>query len=125
MHHIAIQRRRRTIVGEQRDLSRSLASLVKCLNRLAPRRSLIVIDLAQIQHMPLHRATTADAPVFHDTPVAMFLAVLPADLAAQKHAARLPNPTAVSQPTWSAPQPIPANRPGPCLRSSTTYPRRP
>src|SRR5271170_3643277 len=103
MHHIAIQRRRHPIVGEQRDLPAALAALVKCLDRLAPGGSLAVVDLAQIQHMPLHRATAGHPEVFHDAPVAVLLTVLVANLVAQKHAATIPDAPAVSQGTWSAP----------------------
>jgi hypothetical protein len=38
--------------------------------------------------VPLHHAPTADAPVLDDAPVAMFLAVLVANLGAQKHDGR-------------------------------------
>src|SRR5215467_13907704 len=124
MYHIAIQRRRRTILREQRNLSRSLAAIVKRFDRLTPCRALAVVDFSQIQHMPLHRSSAANPTVFHDAPVAMLLAVLAANLVAQNHAARLPNVSAVSQATWSAPQPITANCPGPSLRFSAPYPRR-
>ena len=87
MHHIAIQSRRRTILGEQRDLSRFLASLVERFDRLAPCGSLAVIDLAQIQHLPLHRPPAGHPAVLDDAPVAVLLAVLAANLVAQKHAA--------------------------------------
>ena len=109
MHHIAVQRRRVPILGEQRDLSGLLAALVECLDRPAPRRALAVVDLAQIQHMPLHRPAAGHPAVLHDAPVAMLLAVLPAKLVAQKHAARLSKPVPVSQGTWSAPHAVVAD----------------
>src|SRR5208283_3774916 len=83
VHHITVQRRRRTILGEQRDLLGVLATLVKCFDGPAPRRSLAIVDLAQIQHVPLHRSTAANPAVLYDTPVAMLLTVLAADLVAQ------------------------------------------
>jgi hypothetical protein len=46
MHHIAICRRRRTILGEQRDLPADLPALVERLDRLAPGGALAVVDLA-------------------------------------------------------------------------------
>src|SRR5208337_3762053 len=49
------------------------------------------------------------------------LAVLPAKLVAQKHAARLPKPQAVSQGTWSAPHAVSAGFPPPLLRFSRAY----
>ena len=106
MHHIAVQCRCQSILGEQRDLPGLLAAFVKCLNRPAPRGALAVIDLAKIQHMPLHRPPARHPAVLHDAPVAVFLPVLPANLVAQKRARRLPNPAAVSQETWSAPQAV-------------------
>src|SRR6476659_6167958 len=102
MHHIAIQRRRRAILGKQRDLFGLWTALVKRFDRLAPCRSLVVVDLSQMQHMPLHRAPGGHTAVFNDAPIAVLLAVLAANLVAQKHDARLPKPPAVSQGAWSA-----------------------
>ena len=82
MHHIAIQWRRRTILGEQRDLFAGLSALVQRLDRLAPRGTLAVVDLAQIQHMPLHRATAGDPAVLDNAPIAVLLAVFAAKLVA-------------------------------------------
>src|SRR5208283_5918723 len=109
------------ILGEQRDLPRVLASLVERLDRPAPGRPLAVVALAQIQHMPLHRSPARYPAVLHDAPVAVLLAVLPAKLVAQKHAARLPKPQAVSQGTWSAPHAVSAGFPPPLLRFSRAY----
>src|SRR6188472_1866736 len=107
MHHIAIQRRPRAIFRKQRDLSGLPVALVKCLDRVAPCRSLIIVDLSQMQHVPLYRAPAGHTAVFNDAPVAVLLAVFTANLLAQKHDARLPKPPAVSQATWSAPHAIP------------------
>src|SRR6187431_1078593 len=107
MHHIAIQRGPRTILGKQRDLSGMSIALVERFDRVAPCCSLVIVDLSQIQHMPLHRAPAGHTAVFNDAPVAVLLAVLAANLLAQKHDARLPKPPAVSQATWSAPHAIP------------------
>src|SRR5208283_1558548 len=79
VHHITVQRRRRTILGEQRDLPGVLATLVKCFDGPAPRRSLAIVDLAQIQHVPLHRSTAANPAVLNDAPVAILLTVLAAN----------------------------------------------
>src|SRR4051812_22386158 len=123
MHHIAIQRRRRAILGKQRDLFGLLTALVKRFDRLAPCRSLVVVDLSQMQHMPLHRAPAGYTAVFNDAPVAVLLAVFTANLVAQKHDARLPKPPAVSQATWSAPQEVSARSAALILRCSGTYRR--
>src|SRR2546423_13837023 len=75
--------------------------------------------------MPLHRATAGHTAVFHDAPIAVLLAVLAANLVAQKHDARLPKPQAVSQGPWSAPQATSDDPPLPLLHFSGTYRRRP
>ena len=84
-HHIAVKRRRQTILREQRDLLRFSGVFVEDLDRLAPRRLLAVIDLAEIKHLALNDAAVVHAPVFHHRPRAMLLAVLTANLSAQKH----------------------------------------
>src|SRR4051795_3947842 len=61
-----------------------------------------------MQHMPLHRAPGGHTAVFNDAPIAVLLAVLAANLVAQKHDARLPKPPAVSQGAWSAPHAVSA-----------------
>ena len=121
MHHIAIQRRPRAIFRKQRDLSGLPVALVKCLDCLAPCRSLIIVDLSQMQHVPLYRAPAGHTAVFNDAPIAVLLAVLAANLVAQKHDARLPKPPAVSQGTWSAPHAVSAVFPVLLLRFSVTY----
>src|ERR1700684_2106810 len=108
MHHIAIQWRRRTILGEQRDLFAGLPVLVERLDRLAPRGTLAVVDFAPIQHMTLHCQRAQDPAVLYNAPIAVLLAVFAAKLVAQKHDASLPKPAAVSQGAWSPPQPVSA-----------------
>src|SRR6202012_5257740 len=105
LHHIASQWRRRTILGEQRDLPAGLPALVGRLDRPAPCGALAVVDLAQIKHVPLLRPPAWDSAVFDDAPIAVLLAILAAKLVAQKHGASLPKRPAVSQGAWSAPQP--------------------
>jgi hypothetical protein len=82
LHHIAIQWRRRTMLGEQCDLFAGLAVLVERPDRLAPHGALAVIDLAQIQHVSLHRAPAGYPAVLHDAPITVLLAVLAAKLVA-------------------------------------------
>src|SRR5882757_11026457 len=71
--------------------------------------------------MSLHRPTAGHAPVLDDAPVAVLLAVFPANLVAQKHDRRLPKPAAVSQDTWSAPQAVSAVSRTLTLGFSVTY----
>src|ERR1019366_8522946 len=84
-HHVAIENRRKTILGKQRDLFGLPGAFIEDLDRLAPRRSLAVVDLSEIKHLPLNHAAVMNAPVFDNRPCAMFLAVLAANLGAQKH----------------------------------------
>jgi hypothetical protein len=89
MHDVAIQRRRQAIFREERNPPGLLAGLVKRLDGLTLGRPLRVVDLPEIQHMTLHRASTTDAAVFDYAPVTVRLAVLVASLMAQKHAAKV------------------------------------
>jgi hypothetical protein len=98
-----------------------LTALVERFDRVTPCRSLIVVNLSQMQHVPLHRAPAGHTAVFNDAPIAVLLAVLAANLVAQKHDARLPKPPAVSQGTWSAPHAVSAVFPVLLLRFSVTY----
>src|ERR1700733_1855019 len=74
------------VLGEQRDLRR-LSRLVAHLDRAAPGRMLAIVDLAEIGHLSLNHAPALNAPVLDDRPGPMLLAVLAANLVAQKHAA--------------------------------------
>src|ERR1017187_9854085 len=73
------------ILGKQRDLFGLSGAFIEDLDRLAPRRSLAVVDLSKIQYLPLNHAAIMNAPVFDNRPCAMVLAVLAANLGAQKH----------------------------------------
>ena len=84
-HHIAIESRRKTIRWKQCDLFGLPGAFIEDLDRLAPRRSLAVVDLSKIKHLPLNHAAIMNAPVFDNRPCPMVLAVLAANLGAQKH----------------------------------------
>ena len=84
-HHIAIEDRRKTILGKQRDLFGLPGAFIEDLDRLAPRGFLIVVDLSKIQYLPLNHAAIMNAPIFDNRPCPMVLAVLAANLGAQKH----------------------------------------
>ncbi|MGO9233653.1 MAG: hypothetical protein ACLP4V_06020 [Methylocella sp.] len=49
-HHIAIEDRRKTILGKQRDLFGLPSAFIEDLDRLAPCHSLAVVDLSKIQY---------------------------------------------------------------------------
>ncbi len=78
---------------------------------------LTVVDLAQVQHLTLHRPPARHPAVLHDAPAAMLLTVLAANLVAEKHATRFRHSLTAPQPPWSAPQTI-------VHRSATTPPSR-
>jgi hypothetical protein len=59
--------------------------LGKQLDGFAPSQLLGVVDLAQIKHVPLHHSASRHAPVLDKAPATVFLGVLLADFAAQKH----------------------------------------
>ena len=88
-HHIAIEDRRKTILGKQRDLFGLPGAFIEDLDRLAPRGFLIVVDLSKIQYLPLNHAAIMNAPIFDNRPCPMVLAVLAANSGAQKHDADL------------------------------------
>jgi hypothetical protein len=47
-----------------------------------------VVDLAQVEYMPLRYAPPGDPRVLDNAPIAMLLAILPANFAAQEHDGR-------------------------------------
>ena len=55
------------------------------LDRAAPRGALVIVDLAEIEHVALNHPATTDPDVLHHAPVAVLLAVLEASLAAHEH----------------------------------------
>src|SRR5450432_2518632 len=85
-NHVAVENRRRAVLGEQRDLRR-LSRLVEDLDRATPGRMLAIVDLAEIGYLSLNHAPALNAPVLDNRPGTMLLAVLAANLVAQKHAA--------------------------------------
>ena len=83
-NRLAIQLRRFPIVGKQRH--RHWARVPpQHLDRFAPGRPLAVVDLAEIEHLPLYHTPVAVAAVLDHAPVTMLLAVLETSLGAHKH----------------------------------------
>jgi hypothetical protein len=95
---VAWKRRRDALFREQRDLLRPSA-VIEDLDRPGRRRALAVVDLAEIQHMPLNHLPAPNAPVLHHRPTSMLLAVLPPNIAAQKRGPRWPRRPG-SGPSW-------------------------
>ena len=84
LDHLAGQLRRLAILGKQRHLPRPRLALHH-INRAAPRRTLAVVDLAQIEDLTLISPAATDPDVLHHTPIAVLLAVLEASFAAHEH----------------------------------------
>src|SRR5262245_51379494 len=78
--------RHRSLGRKQGQLRWPLAPFIECFDDLAPRLALAVIDLAQIQHLPLHDLATSTALALDNIPIAMLLAVLQSSVASQIHA---------------------------------------
>ena len=64
------------------------ALMLKDLDRPPPRQLLRAVDLAQIQHVPLHHAAASDPRVLDNAPIAMLLAILAAVFVPQEHDGR-------------------------------------
>src|SRR5262249_58488854 len=86
-------RRNLTISREQRQLAVPLAAFIKGFDQVVPSRELAVVDLAEIQHLPLDDLAAGAALALDDIPVAMFFAVFEASVGSQKHDANQPTPT--------------------------------
>ena len=75
----------RAIPGKERHLPRLRTLLVEPLQNPAPRLFLAIVDLTQIKHRALDDPASGAAPVFHNGPIPVFLAVLLPLGVAQKH----------------------------------------
>ena len=82
------------------------SAFIKGFDQLAPGFMLGVVDLAQIQYLPLHHLAASAAFVLDDIPIAMLFAVFEASVEPQEHANQ-PTPNKAGQKdTWSTLQPI-------------------
>jgi len=69
---------RRMVLGEQRDLLRSIVILPEKLDGSTPRSLLPAVEFAEVERVPLDAARMAAPLVLDDTPVTVFLAILAA-----------------------------------------------
>ena len=74
-----------TFLGKQRHLPRPRLAALHHIDRAAPRRTLAVVDLAQIDNMVLNHPAAADSDVLDHASIAVPLAVLEASFAAYEH----------------------------------------
>ena len=74
----------RAVLWEQTQRAVVLLVFIEDLQRLAPRRLLRIVDLAQVEHGALHDLVARDALALHHAEVAVLVAVLLSSSAAQK-----------------------------------------
>ena len=75
----------RTIGRKQGKLRMASGSFIERVDDATPRFALAVVDLAQIQYLPLHHLVAGAALALNNIPVAVFLAVLLPPVASQEH----------------------------------------
>ena len=74
--------------AKQRQGPRPRGASLQNLDRPPPRQFLRIVDLAQVQHVALYDAPAGYPRVFNNAPVAVLLAILPANFGAQEHNGR-------------------------------------
>ena len=75
----------KSVVAQKRDGFGSHQAVLEDLNALLPRLLLAVTDFTEVEHMALEHLAPGHAPVFHDAPIAVQLAVFRPRFAAQEH----------------------------------------
>jgi hypothetical protein len=80
--------RQRPFGWKQGQLRGALRALIEGFDDLAPRLALAVVDLAQIQNLPLHHLAPGAALALDNVPIAVLFAVLQPSFASQIHAGR-------------------------------------
>ena len=78
-------RRRRAVLGKQRQLAGSSVALINDGNGAFPSEALAVVDLAQIQHVPVRDLVSWIAPALDDGPTAVNLPVFAPLPALEEH----------------------------------------
>src|SRR5467141_4339506 len=76
------------VLRKQRQRAGLRGAILQYRDRPPPRQFLRVVDLAEVQHVPLHHAPPGDPRVLDNAPVAVLLAILPANFAAQERDGR-------------------------------------
>ena len=74
----------RAVFREEVDLA-SVVAFIDGFDSAGPGGAVTVVDLAEIEQGFLNGSTTCHAATFHDTPVAVLLAVLEPFVRSQKH----------------------------------------
>jgi hypothetical protein len=91
----------RPIGRKQRQLLRALAALVKGVDDPTPCFALTVVDLTEVENLPLYDLSSSAAFALHNVPVEMLFAVLQASIALQVHARELYERFAGKEDAWS------------------------
>jgi hypothetical protein len=81
-------RRDRAVGGEQGEAQLPVRAFLDRLNAAGPAGLLAVVDLPEIQEVPIDRSPVGAPVLLGDTPVPMFLAVFDAGVALQVHGGR-------------------------------------
>jgi hypothetical protein len=100
-------RRNRSVRRKQRQTPLLLAALIERVDRLQPCLALAVVDLRQIQHVPIDHPAARQAPLLRNAPVAVLFAVLESSVAFQVHRNAERSDTLASRPE---PRSVPAAR---------------
>jgi hypothetical protein len=101
LHAMTIGAGRNLAIGrKQRQLAVPPAAFIKGFDQLAPGLALAVIDLAEVQHLPLDHLATGAALVLDNIPVAMLFAIFEASIESQEHDANQPTPNGFIEERW-------------------------
>src|ERR1017187_6215471 len=92
MHHFVGELGRGPVLRKKHDLPPLTLRPFENFYTPAPGCFLAIVDLPQVQPLPLHHSARRTAPALHDAPVAMLLAVLDPARAAKKHTAIIHGP---------------------------------
>ena len=79
-----------------------LIILVDGFDYPAPGLTLIVVDLAEVEHRPLHHLATGTALALHYAPIAVFFAVFDPSCESQVHANGFYGSRRQQKDTWSS-----------------------
>jgi len=90
LHAMCLRVFRNAAIGrKQSQLRVAACSFVKSFDRTTPIVMLAIIDLAEVQNLPLYHFAASTTLVLDDIPIAMLLAIFEASVEPQEHANQL------------------------------------
>src|SRR6266508_620562 len=89
----------RAIGRKQGKLGVAACPFIKGFDLTTPSLRLAVVDLAQVQHLPLHHLAASTALALDNSPIAMFFAVFEASVESQEHDANQLTPNNINEKT--------------------------